>query len=53
MIIGLGETSDSDIAPSIYNKAIAEALERLTVQLAELDIDLHEEECPNRVIQPE
>ncbi|MCP9799991.1 DUF2164 domain-containing protein [Synechococcus sp. RedBA-s] len=43
----------SDIAPSVYNKAIAEALERLSVQLAELDIDLHEEEFPNRLIQPE
>jgi len=33
-----------EVAPSIYNKAIADILERLQLYTSELDIDFHQEE---------
>jgi uncharacterized protein (DUF2164 family) len=33
-----------EIGPSIYNRAIAEAQERLMVRVGELDIECHKEE---------
>lgn len=33
-----------EIGPSIYNKAIRDAQQRLTVQVGELDIEIHEDE---------
>jgi uncharacterized protein (DUF2164 family) len=33
-----------EIGPSIYNKAVADVQERLNARIAELDIDVHEEE---------
>jgi uncharacterized protein (DUF2164 family) len=33
-----------DIGPSIYNKAVADAQERLQQRVQELDIEVHEEE---------
>ncbi|MBN3809011.1 DUF2164 domain-containing protein [Paraburkholderia sp. Ac-20347] len=32
-----------EIAPAIYNRAIADAQERMQARIVELDIDLHEE----------
>jgi uncharacterized protein (DUF2164 family) len=34
----------AEIGPSIYNQAVAEVQERLQARVAELDIELHEEE---------
>ena len=33
-----------EIGPSIYNQAVADAQERLQARVAELDIEVHEEE---------
>lgn len=33
-----------EIGPSIYNKAVAEAQEKLQARVSELDIELHEDE---------
>jgi uncharacterized protein (DUF2164 family) len=33
-----------EIAPSIYNKAVADVQERLGARIAELDIEVHEDE---------
>lgn len=33
-----------EIAPSIYNKAVADVQERLGARIAELDIEIHEDE---------
>ncbi len=33
-----------EIGPSIYNRAVADVQERLGVRIAELDIELHEDE---------
>jgi uncharacterized protein (DUF2164 family) len=33
-----------EIGPSIYNRAVAEVQERLGARVAELDIEIHEEE---------
>jgi uncharacterized protein (DUF2164 family) len=33
-----------EIGPSIYNRAVAEVQERLGARIAELDIEIHEEE---------
>jgi uncharacterized protein (DUF2164 family) len=33
-----------EIAPSIYNRAVADALERMQMRVGELDIELHEDE---------
>jgi uncharacterized protein (DUF2164 family) len=33
-----------EIAPSVYNQAVADVQERLQARVAELDIELHEEE---------
>jgi uncharacterized protein (DUF2164 family) len=33
-----------EIGPSIYNKAVADAQERMQARLAELDFEVHEEE---------
>lgn len=33
-----------EIGPSIYNQAVADAQERLQMRVAELDIEVHEEE---------
>jgi uncharacterized protein (DUF2164 family) len=33
-----------EIGPSIYNKAVADAQERLQARVAELDFEVHEEE---------
>ncbi|HEX4234365.1 MAG TPA: DUF2164 domain-containing protein [Caldimonas sp.] len=33
-----------EIAPSIYNKAVADVQERLGARVAELDIEIHEDE---------
>ena len=35
----------ADIAPAVYNQAVADAQERLQARVAELDIDLHEVPC--------
>lgn len=35
-----------EIGPSIYNKGIADAQARLSVRVAELDVELGEEEFP-------
>lgn len=32
----------ADIAPAVYNQAVAESQERMQARVAELDIDLHE-----------
>ncbi len=34
----------SEIAPSVYNKAVADAQERLQARVAELDFEVHEDE---------
>ncbi len=41
---GLLEFFLSEIGPSVYNKAILDAQERLQTRVLELDIELHEEE---------
>lgn len=33
-----------EICPSIYNKAVADILKRMQMQISGLDIDVHEEE---------
>lgn len=33
-----------EIAPSVYNQAVADAQERLQARVAELDLDVHEDE---------
>ncbi len=33
-----------EIAPSVYNRAVADVQERLGARVAELDIEIHEEE---------
>jgi uncharacterized protein (DUF2164 family) len=33
-----------EIGPSIYNKAVADAQERMQARISELDIEVHEEE---------
>ena len=33
-----------EIGPSVYNKAVADVQERLGARIAELDIDVHEDE---------
>jgi uncharacterized protein (DUF2164 family) len=33
-----------EIAPSIYNRAVADAQERMQMRVGELDIELHEDE---------
>ena len=33
----------ADIAPAIYNQAVAQAQERMQARVAELDIELHED----------
>ncbi|MBE9153783.1 DUF2164 domain-containing protein [Cyanobium sp. LEGE 06113] len=33
-----------EVGPSIYNKAVADVLQRLQAQLSEIDIDCHEGE---------
>ena len=33
-----------EIGPSIYNKAVADVQERLAMRVAEVDIDVHEDE---------
>jgi hypothetical protein len=33
-----------EIAPSVYNRAVADAQERLLARVQELDIDVHENE---------
>ena len=33
-----------EIGPSIYNRAVADVQERLGARVAELDIEIHEEE---------
>jgi uncharacterized protein (DUF2164 family) len=33
-----------EVGPSIYNQAVAEVQERLSVRVAEIDIEVHEEE---------
>lgn len=33
-----------EIAPSIYNKAVADVQERLQLRVSELDLEVHEEE---------
>lgn len=33
-----------EIAPSVYNRAIADAQERMQMRIAELDIECHEDE---------
>jgi uncharacterized protein (DUF2164 family) len=35
-----------EIGPSIYNQAVADVQERLQARIAELDIEIHEEEFP-------
>lgn len=35
-----------EVGPVIYNQAIAQAQERLQARVAELDIELHEDEFP-------
>ncbi len=35
-----------EVGPSIYNKAVADAQERLQQRVQELDIEVHEEEFP-------
>lgn len=35
-----------EIGPSIYNRAVRDVQERLQAQVAELDIEVHEEEFP-------
>lgn len=32
----------AEIAPAVYNQAVADAQERMQLRVAELDIDLHE-----------
>ncbi len=34
----------AEIAPSVYNKAVADAQERLQARVAELDFEVHEDE---------
>ena len=41
---GLLDFFIEEIAPSIYNKAVADILERMQMHISELDIDFHEEE---------
>jgi len=41
---GLLEYFLAEIGPSVYNRAIADAQERLQQRILELDIELHEEE---------
>lgn len=36
----------AEIAPSVYNRAVADVQERLHARLAELDVDVHEPEFP-------
>ncbi|NQV10247.1 MAG: DUF2164 family protein [Cyanobacteria bacterium] len=43
---GLLELFLTEIAPSIYNKAVSEVLERIRNHISELDLDLNEEEFP-------
>lgn len=33
-----------EVGPSIYNKAVADVQERMQMRIAELDIEIHEEE---------
>lgn len=35
-----------EIGPTVYNKAVADVQERLQVRIAELDIEVHEDEFP-------
>ena len=35
-----------EIGPSIYNRAVAEVQERLQARVAEIDIEVHEDEFP-------
>lgn len=35
-----------DLAPSVYNKAVADVQERLQVRILELDLEVHAEEFP-------
>jgi uncharacterized protein (DUF2164 family) len=35
-----------EIGPSIYNQAVADVQERLQARIAELDIEVHEDEFP-------
>ena len=36
----------AEIAPSVYNRAVADVQERLHARIAELDVDVHEAEFP-------
>ncbi|MCT0205762.1 DUF2164 domain-containing protein [Synechococcus sp. CS-602] len=44
---GLLDLFMTEIAPSIYNKAVSDVLDRLRNHISELDIDLNEEEFPS------
>lgn len=35
-----------EVAPSVYNRAVADVQERLQVRLMELDVEMHAEEFP-------
>jgi uncharacterized protein (DUF2164 family) len=41
---GLLDFFIEEIGPSIYNKVVADILERMQMHVSELDIDFHEEE---------
>jgi uncharacterized protein (DUF2164 family) len=41
-----------EIAPSVYNQAVADVQERLQARVAELDIEVHEEEFGHWRKQP-
>jgi uncharacterized protein (DUF2164 family) len=45
---GLLDFFIEEIAPSIHNKAVADILQRMQMQISELDIDFHEEEFQYR-----
>jgi uncharacterized protein (DUF2164 family) len=34
----------AEVGPSIYNKAVADIIQRMQMQVSELDIDFHEQE---------
>ena len=48
-VIAAGDLLDflvAEIGPTLYNRGVADAQERLHARVAELDVDLHEPEFP-------
>ncbi|MEM1117580.1 MAG: DUF2164 domain-containing protein, partial [Bacteroidota bacterium] len=45
---GLLDCVLEEIGPSVYNQAVRDVQERLHAQVAEIDIEFHEEEFPYR-----